>query len=299
MAPSSQFSLLRLPNGVNIAYEILGTRFLGYRRPIVLISGLSIVRKDWSLLAQSLAQSRPVLVYDHRGIGDSVCSPSAVEEISIETMTLDLLALLIHLKWKEIAICGWSMGGVVAQQLLVLPFHPHRPRTLPFRVTHVFLAGTRSVVLSPDQHGFQKRVPQTLTPEERMKLVRTVLARTFDPTWLSQNQAHFENLFRGWLTGVRPAGTIAKQQQAVASFNFHHLLAYIPRDIKILVIHGELDQIIPYSAGRDIPSYIPSAKFMSIGRGAGQVYSPTFGHCWFQYFNINMWREVLERHMSS
>ncbi|KAF5349452.1 hypothetical protein D9757_012427 [Collybiopsis confluens] len=298
MASSQQHSILHLPNGVNIAYEILGSRFLGYRRPIVLVSGLSIVRKDWSLLSQCLAASRPVLVYDHRGIGDSTCSPSAVEEITIESMALDLLALLTYLKWKEIVICGWSMGGVVAQQLLVLPFHPHRPRPLPFRVTHVILAGTRSLVLAQNQHGFQNRIPKVLTPEEKLTLVRTVLAKTFDPAWLAQNSEKFESLFRGWLLGVRPPGTINKQQQAAASFDIQHLLAFIPRTTKILVIHGELDQIIPYSAGRDIPAHITTAKFMSIGPAPGQVYTPTFGHFWFQYFNIDMWREVLERHMS-
>ncbi|KAE9397385.1 alpha/beta-hydrolase [Gymnopus androsaceus JB14] len=302
---STDFSLLQLPGGVNIAYEVLGASFLGRRRPIVLISGLSIVRKDWALLSHTLSQSRPVLVYDHRGIGDSVCSPSAVEEISIENMALDLFSLLIHLQWKEFAICGWSMGGVVAQQLLVLPFHPRYPLALPFRVTHVFLAGTRSVVLQANKHGFQKRV----------------LSNTFDPMWLQQNQGRFETLFRGWLSGVRPAAVIgivdfsflspyslpiyllqkfpAKQQQAVASFNIQYLLPYIPRDIKVLVIHGELDQIIPFSAGREIPSFIPSARFMPIGPSAGQVWSTTFGHFWFQYFDIDMWREVLESHMSS
>lgn len=91
--------------------------------------------------------------------------------------------------------------GVVAQQLLVLPFHPRYPLALPFRVTHVFLAGTRSVVLQANKHGFQKRIPTVLTPEDRLKLIRGVLSNTFDPMWLQQNQGRFETLFRGWLSG--------------------------------------------------------------------------------------------------
>ena len=54
----------------------------------------------------------PVLIYDHRGIGDSSLSPAGDDEISIETLARDLLALLVHLNWKEVALCGYSMGGM-------------------------------------------------------------------------------------------------------------------------------------------------------------------------------------------
>lgn len=52
-----------------------------------------------------------VLIYDHRGIGNSSLSPAGDEEISIEILARDLLALLVHLNWKEVALCGYSMGG--------------------------------------------------------------------------------------------------------------------------------------------------------------------------------------------
>ena len=53
-----------------------------------------------------------VLIYDHRGIGNSSLSPGGDEEISIEVLARDLLALLVHLNWKEVALCGYSMGGM-------------------------------------------------------------------------------------------------------------------------------------------------------------------------------------------
>ena len=45
-------------------------------------------------------------------MGDSTASPDAVADISIETLARDLLALIIHLGWDRVAICGWSMGGM-------------------------------------------------------------------------------------------------------------------------------------------------------------------------------------------
>src|SRR5215469_10385698 len=92
-----------------------------------------------------------------RGMGDSRLASD--EDITIELLARDLLFLLRHLGWKELSLCGFSMGGivifilynfsieafqlgVVAQQLLVLPFHPEHPTRLPFRTTHLLLAGT-------------------------------------------------------------------------------------------------------------------------------------------------------------
>lgn len=70
-----------------------------------------------------------VLIYDHRyipgrsvfteslftvyrGIGDSSYStPAEDDEITIELMARDLLFLLQSLKFSEVALCGYSMGG--------------------------------------------------------------------------------------------------------------------------------------------------------------------------------------------
>ena len=84
---------------------------------------------DWEPLASSLAKSRPgmqrglkwytsmdlsvtiVLIYDHRGIGESSFANSAGDQVTIELMGRDLLELLASLRWTRLAICGFSMGG--------------------------------------------------------------------------------------------------------------------------------------------------------------------------------------------
>jgi len=60
-----------------------------------------------------------VLLYDHRGIGDSTLTPAGDEQITIELLARDLVELLAHLKWKEVALCGFSMGGTVLE---IFPF---------------------------------------------------------------------------------------------------------------------------------------------------------------------------------
>lgn len=39
------------------------------------------------------------------------------DEITIELLALDLVSLIEYLQWKEVAICGFSMGGVYSEFL--------------------------------------------------------------------------------------------------------------------------------------------------------------------------------------
>lgn len=73
---------------------------------------------------------------------------------------------------------------------------------------------------------------------------------------------------------------------------------YYPRlssDIKVLVIHGKLDGIVPFSYSNDILRHIPWAKRIEVGMQPGQVEHLDFGHNWFEYFDSNVWCEVIER----
>ncbi|KAJ6498304.1 Alpha/Beta hydrolase protein [Mycena vulgaris] len=294
-------SSVMLPDQATIAYEVLGSRLIGQALPLVLVSGMSATRNDWRELGPCLAQSRPVLIYDHRGIGDSTYSSAqAADEITMESLARDLAFLIAHLRWPEVAICGFSMGGVVVQQMLVLPYlRSHPTAALPFRVTHVFLAGTRSVVLREPQHGLQIRathVPRT--PTERLEIVRRTLQSTFDPSWLHTNSQRFERILQNTLHGrPRPPVTIEKQRKALQGFDFVALLPNIPRNVRVLVIHGHQDQVIPFRCAEDILRRIPGARFVEPGIKPGQVPSLAFGHHWFEYFDLNVWYNVVEAHL--
>ena len=127
---ATSYSTLELSDGAKLAYEVLGSCHLERSQPIVLICGMSSTRVDFERLTQCLIKSHPgltpftyyfsdlltcvllVLIYDHRGIGNSSLSTVGNEEISIESLALDLLVLLVHLKWKAVALCGYSMGGM-------------------------------------------------------------------------------------------------------------------------------------------------------------------------------------------
>lgn len=72
------------------------------------------------------------------------------------------------------------------------------------------------------------------------------------------------------------------------------MLHKIPPSIKILVIHGEKDLIVPYSSGCKILELIPHALAVRRGSSKGQVPNHGFGHIWYEYFAVEVWKDVIE-----
>ncbi|KAG6844134.1 hypothetical protein H0H87_009521 [Tephrocybe sp. NHM501043] len=63
--------------------------------------------------------------------------------------------------------------------------------------------------------------------------------------------------------------------------------------MKVLVIHGTLDQVIPRRCGEDVQARIHGAVFLKSGTEPGQVPSLDFGHYWYEYFDIEVWQNVV------
>ncbi|KAF8205665.1 Alpha/Beta hydrolase protein [Mycena galopus ATCC 62051] len=293
-----------LPDGAQLGFEILGAEHLGRAAPIVLVGGVSSLRGDWERLSASLAHVRPGKPFDHPGMGDSKLAGD--EPFTIELLARDLLFLLAHLGWKELSICGFSMGGVVTQQLLFLPYHPERPTPLPFQVTHVLLAGSLCSPLRDPKYGLLiQPVPNgPLSQQEKLDLARPSLERAFDPAWVSdpRNAARLDALLLTMISG-RPRKVIMKQLRAMNRFDFTGLHEKLPRNLRrktrFLVIHGDLDAIVPPSCGQEILRRIPWAKPVEIGPQRGAVESLAFGHHWFEYFDVRVWHNMVENFLGS
>ncbi|KAF9068297.1 Alpha/Beta hydrolase protein [Rhodocollybia butyracea] len=299
----SRPAFLTLPDGARLAYELLGTEWQGVRQPIVFIGGVSSTRGDWQRLANAMALKRPVLIYDHRGIGDSTYStPARDDDITIELMARDLLALLQYLKFSEVSLCAFSMGGTVTQQLLLLPFLESNPTTLPFKVSHVILSGTFHTMWEEKGYGIRldlTPITRALSDEEKKVRAKPSVERSFDPEWLSNpaNQDRFNHFLDRQIVG-RPLHTIKKQSKAVARMKLYGY-ERIPPNIQFLVIHGLRDAIVPFSSGKKLLQVVPGSTFVQTGSRPGQVPNIDFGHHWWEYFPIEVWVNVLEKFLSS
>ncbi|KAJ2935756.1 hypothetical protein H1R20_g1339, partial [Candolleomyces eurysporus] len=137
--------------------------------------------------------------------------------------------------------------------------------------------------------------------EERKAVTRRVVGSLFDPGWIQARPERFEQLVDNATNAlsVRPHAVIAKQGAALQKFKFDHLLSKIPEDVQILVVHGKLDQVIPYHCGEEIVKNIPRARFVEVGPDPGQVPSLDYGHYWYEYFDISNWYDVMHSFVST
>ena len=103
-------------------------------------------------LVDRLAQDREVILLDNRGVGGS----TGVVPENVTTMARDALAFIDALGLKQIDLLGFSLGGYVAQELVLL-----RPRL----VRRLVLAGTAPQG-GPDLHRWSEVVHTLATRDQ-------------------------------------------------------------------------------------------------------------------------------------
>ena len=100
---------------INIAYKQIGKPDT---KPIILITGASATMDMWNplLLEQLASANYRVIIFENRGVGESTVG---TKEFSIPQFANDTLGLLDALGISKADVLGWSMGGMIAQQLAV------------------------------------------------------------------------------------------------------------------------------------------------------------------------------------
>jgi pimeloyl-ACP methyl ester carboxylesterase len=120
--------------------------------PALLIAGLALGAGSWWRTVPVLAKRFRVLTYDHRGVGRS---HSKTQTFSTAQMADDAVAVLDAAGVDAAHVYGFSLGGMVAQQLALRA--PGRVRSLVIGATHP--GGRRATVPGPDVLSFFRRRP--------------------------------------------------------------------------------------------------------------------------------------------
>lgn len=88
-------------------------------RPLLIVHGFVGAKEDWTSQLQRLAEAgRHVVVPDLRGHGDGP-KPDDRAAYSLREYTADVLAIADALGWERFALLGHSMGGMVAQHVVL------------------------------------------------------------------------------------------------------------------------------------------------------------------------------------
>ncbi len=113
---------------ITFAYRELGKHNGG--TPIVFLAHLAAVLDNWDpRIMDGIAAKHHVIAFDNRGIGASIGSPSN----SMEQMADDAVAVIKAVGFQQVDILGFSMGGMVAQEIVLKE---------PQLVRKMILAGT-------------------------------------------------------------------------------------------------------------------------------------------------------------
>src|ERR1700761_3832909 len=145
----------------NLSLEVGDVSFV-YRRfgneetaapPLVMLQHFRGNLDSWDpALVDRLAQDREVILVDNRGVGGS----TGVVPENVTIMARDALAFIDALGLEQIDLLGFSLGGFVAQELVLL-----RPRL----VRRLVLAGTAPQG-GPNLHRWSEAVYALAPPDE-------------------------------------------------------------------------------------------------------------------------------------
>jgi pimeloyl-ACP methyl ester carboxylesterase len=279
-------------NGLKLCYDTFGDPGAP---PLLLIMGLAAQMVAWDDEFCALLAERGfrVIRFDNRDIGLSTRIDSAgVPDVSaafmaamqgkpiptppylLRDMAADAIGLLDALEIPSAHVVGASMGGAIAQTLAI--HHPERLRTLTSIMATTGEPGlppptadALAVLFKPtptDQAGYFESYVQT------WKVLRAgsfPLDEARDLVRAGQNFAR----------GLNPAGVARQLVAILASGSRKQALAAVR--VPTLVIHGDIDPLVPLACGLDTAESVPGAKLLVV---------PGMGHA----LPISKWPPIVD-----
>ena len=202
---------------------------LGKGPPVVLIMGLGCSSALWFRVAPQLAKQHRVILLDNRGVGLTRTPATVVHRVS--HMAADVAAVLDAAGERSAHVVGFSMGGMIAQQLAVDA--PQRVRSLALLGTH--FGGFWAVQPSADVRHllFSK---SRLSSEEGLRAMRPYTYARETPDTLIEEDAVVRL--------ANPPTTRGYEAQLYALIGWSVYLDLPRLRVPTLVMHGLQDELI-------------------------------------------------------
>ena len=257
---------IRTANGITYVYRELGEK-IGI--PIVFFTHLSANLDNWDpRIIDGIAKQHWVITFDNTGVGLS----SGQVPGTIKEMAEDAIDFIKALGFKQIDILSFSMGGMIAQELLELE---------PTLIRKVILTGTGP------RGG---KGIENVTKISNQDLVRAIFTLKDVKTYL---------FFTRTLNGKRKAKEFLarikerkhNRDKMISLKGYHTQLKAInrwgkstPADLSkikqpILVVNGEADRMVPTENSYDLVQRLPNSKlviYKDAGHGAIFQYHEEF-----------------------
>jgi pimeloyl-ACP methyl ester carboxylesterase len=239
---------------VELSYERSGSG-----PPLLMIMGLGGTYSHWDeSFLDGLHRDYELIMYDHRGVGAS----SRVEEpFTMSQLAEDAAQLLGALELADAHVLGFSMGGMVAQELALS--HPELIRALVLASTYSGGEGSQRTRSATFQ-----RLAEAAAAGDKEGAVQAAWEVNVSPAFANDAAAHE----RFMEIGRRRRVAFAVLGAQVNAITAHDTSARLPSlQAPTLVIHGTADQMVPVENGRMIARLIPGAR-LEILEGAGHLF---------------------------
>ena len=235
-------------NGVTIHYRLTGPED---GLPLILVNSLGTDLRIWEDVLPYFGAQFRVLTYDKRGHG---LSDAPAGPYSLDDHLADLLALARHAQLERFAICGISVGGMIAMRIA---------STYPRKIRALILCDTAALVGTAD---FWNERIAAVEAGGMAAISETVMARWVSPGYRTSRPADYVG-WRNMLERCPVPGYVG----TCATVRDADLRQELPRiNSSTLVITGEHDVTTPPKLGRELAGSIRGARFELI-ENAGHV----------------------------
>ena len=232
---------------INIYYEVHGEG-----EPLVLISGYRANSAGWFLHTPTFSKEYRVVIFDNRGTGRSD-KPDI--PYTMDMMADDVVGLLDTIGIDAAHICGVSMGGFIAQNLVLR--HPQRVISLVLACTHCGGAHRIAADAGVVERVFDLERAQKLTPEENLRVMFPFMC---SQQFIDNNPDIIDHLAAKNAEYPTPLHGSIRQREAMASHDTYDRLPQL--NAPTLVISGDADTIIPVENSKLLTDRIPDTELV-------------------------------------
>jgi pimeloyl-ACP methyl ester carboxylesterase len=239
-------------NDIQMFYEVHGEGF-----PLIMIMGFTGNTSWWDpRWIQTLSEKFKIIAFDNRGAGRTDISD---REYSIKLFADDTAGLMNALGIPRANVLGISMGGMIAQELVLN--YPEKVKKLVLCST--YCGGAKSV--QPSQEVQRALTPDrgTVSAEE---VARMTIPLLFTEEFIKNNPGAEELVMQQITKNPISNEAFMRQVNAIMNFDAYDRLSQIK--VPTLVLYGKRDILIPPENGAILGKAIPKARLVSFENSA-------------------------------
>ncbi|WP_442963986.1 alpha/beta fold hydrolase [Pseudomonas sp. MM211] len=236
-------------DGTAFAYRDLGPRD---GRPLILLNHWGAVLDNFDpRIVDGLAHKHRIIAIDYRGIGAS----DGAAPVTVDAMARDVIALIHALSLDRVDLLGFSLGGFVAQDIVL---------KAPELVRRLILTGAGPAggmgIEQVDKVSWPLMLKGLLTlrdPKTYLFFTSTANGRQAAKAFLKRLKERKENRDKG----PTPAALL-RQLKAIKAWGRQSPQALGNIRIPVLIANGDNDIMVPTQNSRDMARRIPNSQLV-------------------------------------